>query len=92
MIVREPAFAWLDEVDDAQGQEAEAVVPFSSVQQQSGRWAYGQGARDLRERMDAILKPETMAGSPDADAATRAASRHLAHGFLFWGAPSFANS
>ncbi|MDE1936440.1 hypothetical protein, partial [Bradyrhizobium sp.] len=43
----------------------------------------GQGARDLSERMDAILKPETMAGSPDADAASRSASRHLAHGFSF---------
>jgi hypothetical protein len=52
----------------------------------------GQGARDLRERMDAILKPETMAGSPDADAATRAASRNLAHGFLFFGVPSFGNT
>jgi hypothetical protein len=52
----------------------------------------GQGARDLRERMDAILKPETMAGSPDADAATRAASRHLAHGFLFNGVSSFVNT
>jgi len=81
-----------DEIDDAQGQEAEAVVPFSNVQQQSGRWAYGQGARDLSERMDAILKPETMAGSPDADASQRAASRHLAHGFLFCGVPSFVNS
>jgi hypothetical protein len=49
----------------------------------------GQDARDLRERMDAILKPETMAGSPDADAVTRAASRHLAHGFLFCGVSSF---
>jgi hypothetical protein len=38
--------------------------------------------------MDAILKPETMAGSPDADAARRAASRHLAHGFLFWSVSS----
>jgi hypothetical protein len=37
--------------------------------------------------MDAILKPETMAGSPDADAAGRAASRNLAHGFLFCGVP-----
>jgi hypothetical protein len=34
--------------------------------------------------MDAILKPETMAGSPDADAAMRPASRNLAHGFLFF--------
>jgi hypothetical protein len=51
----------------------------------------GQGARDLTERMDAILKPETMAGSPDADAARRAASRHLAHGFLFWGVSSSVN-
>jgi hypothetical protein len=42
--------------------------------------------------MDAILKPETMAGSPDADAATRAASRHLAHGFLFNGVSSFVNT
>jgi hypothetical protein len=39
--------------------------------------------------MDAILKPETMAGSPDADAAMRAASRRLAHGFLFYGVSSF---
>jgi hypothetical protein len=52
----------------------------------------GQGARDLRERMDAILKPETMAGSPDADAAQRAASRNLAHGFLFCGISSSVNS
>jgi hypothetical protein len=49
----------------------------------------GQGARDRSERMDAILKPETMAGSQDADAATRAASRHLAHGFLFCDVSSF---
>jgi hypothetical protein len=39
--------------------------------------------------MDAILKPETMAGSPDADAATRSASRNLAHGFLFCGVSFF---
>jgi hypothetical protein len=39
--------------------------------------------------MDAILKPETMAGSPDADAALRPASRNLAHGFLFFGVSSF---
>jgi hypothetical protein len=42
------------------------------------------------ERMDAILKSKTMAGSPDADA-MRSASRRLAHGFLFWSALSFVN-
>jgi hypothetical protein len=47
----------------------------------------GQAARDLSERMDAILKPETMAGSPDADVLS--ASRNLAHGFLFCGVSSF---
>jgi hypothetical protein len=46
MIVREPCCSTF-EVDHAQGHEAEAVMPFSSVQQQSGRWAYGQGAREL---------------------------------------------
>jgi hypothetical protein len=39
--------------------------------------------------MDAILRPETMAGSPDADAVWRSASRHLAHGFLFYGVSLF---
>jgi hypothetical protein len=38
--------------------------------------------------MDAILKPETMAGSPDADTSLRSASRNLAHGFLFLWRPS----
>jgi hypothetical protein len=90
MIVREPRYSTF-EIGHAQGHEAEAVVPFRT-QQQSGGWAYGQGARDLSERMDAILKPETMAGSPDADVALRAASRRLAHGFLFFGVPSFVNS
>jgi hypothetical protein len=33
------------------------------------------------ERMDAIRNMKTMAGSPDADLASRSASRHLAHGF-----------
>jgi hypothetical protein len=41
--------------------------------------------------MDAILKPETMAGSPDADASSRSASGNLAHGFLFFGVPLFVN-
>jgi hypothetical protein len=41
--------------------------------------------------MDAILKPKTMAGSPDADAASRSASRNLAHGFLFCGVRLFVN-
>jgi hypothetical protein len=42
--------------------------------------------------MDAILKPETMAGSPDAEIALRSASRHLAHGFLFGGISSFVKT
>jgi hypothetical protein len=42
------------------------------------------------ERMDAILKPKTMAGSQDADAVFGAASRRLAHGFLFCGVRLFA--
>jgi hypothetical protein len=44
----------------------------------------GSDARTI-ERMDAIRIAETMAGSPDADAAThaRSASRNLAHGFCF---------
>jgi hypothetical protein len=41
--------------------------------------------------MDAILKPKTMAGSQDADAVSHAASRNLAHGFLFYGVPPFVN-
>jgi hypothetical protein len=41
--------------------------------------------------MDAILKPETMAGSPDADVALRPASGRLAHGFLFYGVRAFVN-
>jgi hypothetical protein len=41
--------------------------------------------------MDAILKPKTMAGSPDADVAQRAASGRLAHGFLFLGVHRFVN-
>jgi hypothetical protein len=40
--------------------------------------------------MDAILKPETMAGSPGADPARSSASRNLAHGFLFYGVSSSA--
>jgi hypothetical protein len=38
MIVPEPECSVL-EIDDAQGQEAENLVPYSNVQQQSGRWA-----------------------------------------------------
>jgi hypothetical protein len=41
--------------------------------------------------MDAILKPKTMAGSPDADAPSHAASGRLAHGFLFCGVSLFVN-
>jgi hypothetical protein len=108
MIVREPALAGPIETGDAQGRAAEAVVSgkirtsgkwFPEGSRSKERPAAirlaglnGQGARDLCERMDAILKPETMAGSPDADAALRAASGHLAHGFLFCGVPSFVNT
>ena len=72
------------DIDDAQGHEAERHhVLFERPAAIRLLGVTGKGARGtLRERMDAILKPETMAGSPDADA-TRSASRHLAHGFLF---------
>jgi hypothetical protein len=43
------------------------------------------------ERMDAIRNMKTMAGSPDADLASRAASCHLAHGFCVLRRPSFVN-
>jgi hypothetical protein len=39
--------------------------------------------------MDAILKPKTMAGSPDAEAVLPSASRRLAHGLLFLKRPFF---
>jgi hypothetical protein len=39
--------------------------------------------------MAAIRNPKTMAGSPDADVAQRAASGRLAHGFCFFGRPLF---
>jgi len=63
----------------------------SNVQQQSGRWTQRAKVPDLSERMDSILKPKTMAGSPDADAELRSASCRLAHGFLFFGVPLFVN-
>jgi hypothetical protein len=37
------------------------------------------------ERMDAIRKMKTMAGSPDADLALRSASRNLGMVFVFLG-------
>jgi hypothetical protein len=43
------------------------------------------------ERMDAIRNMRAMAGSPDADLASRSVSRHLAHGFCVLGRPSFVN-
>jgi hypothetical protein len=65
------------------GHEAEALVPFQASSSNPAAGQNGQGARDLRERMDAILKPETMAGSPDADSASRSASRRLGMVFCF---------
>jgi hypothetical protein len=90
MIVRSPRCSAFG-IDDAEGQERDrALNRTSSGNPADGR--AGQGARDLSERMDAILKPETMAGSPDADIALRAASRRLAHGFLFFGISFFVNT
>jgi hypothetical protein len=71
-------------------QKASCPIRTSSSNPAAGR--NGRAARDPSERMDAILKPETMAGSPDADAPSWPASRNLAHGFLFCGAPLFVNS
>jgi hypothetical protein len=38
MIVRGPVYS-ASKIDDAQGHETENLVPYSNVQQQSGRWA-----------------------------------------------------
>ncbi|MCA6118227.1 hypothetical protein J6524_25610 [Bradyrhizobium sp. WSM 1738] len=54
--------------------------------------AAGQGKVPVTaERMDAIRKIKTMAGSPDADLALRSASRHLAHGLYVFGLRSLVN-
>jgi hypothetical protein len=72
----------------------EKFVPLQKfVQQHSGDWtmtgkvpvARVEGrlafARYQTGRMKAIPHIKTMAGSPDADLASRSASRNLAHGF-----------
>jgi len=79
------------EAGDVQGHEAERSCPIRMSSSNPAAGHNGQGARDPSERMDAILKPKTMAGSPDADAELRSASRRLAHGFLFFGVPLFVN-
>jgi hypothetical protein len=43
------------------------------------------------ERMDAIRKIKTMAGSPDADLVLRLASRNLALGLCVFGLRSLVN-
>ena len=87
MIARKPIVVGF-EIDDAKSMTSKVtLIQASSSNPAAGR--DGQGARDLSERMDAILEPKTMAGSQDAGVALRPASCHLAHGFLFWGRPAF---
>jgi hypothetical protein len=80
---------------------SESITPKQkSVQQHSGDWAMTGKAPVARVegqellpatlgRMKAIRHIETMAGSPDADFATRSASRNLAHGFFVPGFHAF---
>jgi hypothetical protein len=61
-------------------------------QTSSSNPAAGQGKVPVTaERMDAIRKMKTMAGSPDADLVVRSASRNLAHGLCVFGLRSLVN-
>ena len=70
-----------------------SIIPKGSCStKSSSNPAAGQGKVPVTaERMDAIRKMKTMAGSPDADLVLRSASRNLAHGLCVFGPRSLVN-
>ena len=70
-----------------------SIIPKGSCSTtSSSNPAAGQGKMPMTaERMDAIRKMKTMAGSPDADLVLRSASRNLAHGLCVFGLRALVN-
>jgi hypothetical protein len=70
-----------------------SIIPKGSCSTtSSSNPAAGQGKVPVTaERMDAIRKMKTMAGSPDADLVLRSASRNLAHGLCVFGLRALVN-